>query len=102
MEQRGVTDHVIVKQLFIARSRRPLPKLRVVKIKVHGVGRERRTGHLGSHLKRNPFFWLNVKDQTVWSNHLVLVITEQRQGRSLKATHKFWGRLSHPLSECQI
>src|SRR5580704_11408426 len=102
MKKRGISNHAIVQQLFVSGSRRPLAKLRVVEIEMYGVGGKRRAGYFSSHLKRDPFFRLNIKDQPVWGDHLVLVGPKQRQRRGLEPNHNLRHSFSQPFPRSQI
>src|ERR1700675_1567249 len=102
LEQRGVADHAVMQQAFVA-SRRSDPEIvSIGEVHIHFAELHRGSGSLGGEAQRDAFFRLDVQHQLVGHHVFHLSFAEQHEGRAPELNYDMGMASGQPLAGAQI
>ena len=94
----GISEHAIVKKLFVTGCRRDIAKLAVIEIHLHPASPNGWTWNFSSNLKTDRFLGLDMKDQSVGADRVSFIGVKNIERRAFKKRRRKENGLSNYTS----
>ena len=89
VKKRGVSDHAIIKKLFVACCRGDVTKLVVIKIHFYPASPDGRPWNFSPNLKTDRLLGLDMKDQSVGADRVSFIGVKNIERRAFEVNHDF-------------